>query len=243
MNGVDLQVISDEQCEAFGLMKRKYWIKCFLWKMVGKDVERVVWLDCDIDPVAPIKHLSEEPFAAVLDIEQTAAKNRANHSRYGEIRNYFNVGYFSATRSSIGLFEKVIREYNNPNNRGCDEQTWISYHANDFICEILDRKYNWLVGAGWPIIGDEIHFHYAGLERKGDLHPEIFKKPFRIEREDYIITESYLWTRKGYSCMDVWSKERIVGTVLAQLPATSIKLAGVDCVVRVYQIAAMRLEE
>ncbi len=184
--------------------------------------------------------ISEAPFAAVLDYEGTANNNRKIYDFKGD---YFNSGFFSATRRfSESYFDRVIACVDHPLRGGCIEQSWMSktLHTFGLGYEILDRKYNYLLNApGWKMPADVIHVHYAGIEQKA-LLPGANNMPFRIETEDYLLTNDRLVCRKGISPNDLWKKHGIHGEVLGALPSTSIMLCGrlVGC--RVYRIVAFK---
>ena len=94
----------------WGKIGHPYMVHVWLWKILPKDIDRLVWLDTDTYVTRPI--LSEElptaPFSAVRD-GYTNAHNSKSFMRDRKvlrgIPSYFNAGVFYATRESIPAFE------------------------------------------------------------------------------------------------------------------------------------------
>jgi lipopolysaccharide biosynthesis glycosyltransferase len=160
-----VEVISEETVRSFGLNPRTaYWIKCFLWEIALPDTQIVVWLDCDIQVVGKLEYVSIAPFAAVLDLESTAAKERVALPEYGIIHHYFNSGFFSATRASVEMFQFCQSRVHGGRHGNCVEQGWVNYYLafTKLQYEVLPRTYNYLVGSSWERPEGVIHDHYAG---------------------------------------------------------------------------------
>lgn len=240
INNIDIRVITDAECERFRIYKRKFWIKCFLWRIADADTERIVWLDCDMEVRNPLDRISEADFSGVLDYEDTAVSDKKHFHFEG---SYFNVGFFTARRVTEGLFEKVISQFDNPVNGGCEEQAWISkIVGNVGNVEVLDRKYNFLHSApGWVVNPDIVHYHFAGFERKW-MMPGAELTPFRIETEDYILTEHSFIARKGVTPNNIWRKHGIQGVIMKSLPNTDGIIKGKKMAIRSFEVVALQLD-
>ena len=87
-----------------------YMVHVWLWKILPKDIDRLVWLDTDTYVTRPIldSELPAVPFSAVRD-GYTNSTNPKSFMRDRKvlrgIPSYFNAGVFCATREAIPAFE------------------------------------------------------------------------------------------------------------------------------------------
>jgi len=104
LNGIRPQVITDEDVKGidYGV---PHFIKAWLWDLVPKNVDRVLFLDADVLPVKPIDSIMDVPFAAVMDI----GKKWRMHGIRILVRSdiYVNTGVFIATRETQEVFDKL----------------------------------------------------------------------------------------------------------------------------------------
>jgi len=84
-----------------------HWIKARIWDLVPKDVDRVVWLDSDCVPVAPMDPWPDCPFAAVEDQAIGRWQDAVADKRLAMLDRYFNAGVWIATRETIPMFHAI----------------------------------------------------------------------------------------------------------------------------------------
>lgn len=86
------------------------WAKAWIWDLVPKDVERVVWLDADVVPIKSIMDLLpdfEVPFCAVLDSVKGGRQVAEWYDEsVVELPHYFNSGVFVAHRQTEAMFKE-----------------------------------------------------------------------------------------------------------------------------------------
>ncbi len=85
------------------------WVKAFLWDLVPKSVDRIIWFDCDCIPIAPVMDLfpnSDYPFGAVGDIPESITEAMRHYPDAKKCKYYFNAGFFFARRVTQPLFEE-----------------------------------------------------------------------------------------------------------------------------------------
>ncbi len=144
------------------------WIKAFLWDLVPKSVDRIIWFDCDCIPIAPIMDLlprSDYPFGAVLDIPESTTEALRHYPEAKKCKYYFNAGFFFARRVTQPLFEEwkgFIEK-----NAGFRDQTSLNVLLNKYYDSpevyFLPPLVNWMGAfgmappamrmlhlAGWP---------------------------------------------------------------------------------------------
>lgn len=137
LNGVDVRVITDDICLKHGIgAKRQYWMKAFLWDEADPATERIVYLDGDVLPVAALPdYVTNQcaPFSARLDVLSIGADQKRQHPLFNHIKDYFNNGFFVATRAAQPAFELLKREVNNPIHATCIEQTWHNKYIDETV--------------------------------------------------------------------------------------------------------------
>lgn len=175
MNGAWVTPISRYICQKYGVLHQAYWIKAFLWDLAHPSTERVCWVDGDMLPVAPLEPLSEAPFAARRDIPWTSGNERLEHfPLFSNIREYFNNGFFTATRDAMPAFELLKKEVDNPIHGTCIEQTWMNKHIDETVgLTEYPRRVAYMVDAE-DEPQDTRNRHYACLNKyerfMSDLH-------------------------------------------------------------------------
>lgn len=168
--GIRLTILKDEVAKVYGVLNRQYWLKAYLWDFVPDNVERIVYFDADILPIAPLPEWftkCEAPFSARKDINNTAMSQEGYYRPLFEnIKYYFNNGIFIATRDAIPMFQALQKQVNNPIHASCVEQTWMNKYVNEMLeLNILPRSIGYLVdGEDEP--DNVITRHYAGVKNK-----------------------------------------------------------------------------
>jgi len=129
------------------------WVKAFLWDLVPKSVDRIIWFDCDCIPIAPVMDLfprSDYPFGAVPDIPESTAEAMRHYPEAKKCKYYFNAGFFFARRVTQPLFEDwkgMIDE-----NAGFRDQTSLNILLNKYYGSedvyFLPPLVNWMGALG-----------------------------------------------------------------------------------------------
>lgn len=148
------------------------WMKPFLWDVVPKDVERIIWFDCDMVAVAPVHDLlppEDTPFAAVEDYEGSVKVATHDCPIVQNLDRYFNAGFFVMNRECIPVFEKFKEHMP---GKGRLVRTYIFHDQTPLNIEI-DRAFgeravslpcalNWMwASMGYP--PDDVRMiHFAG---------------------------------------------------------------------------------
>lgn len=145
-NGINLITLKDGLARQYKMMGRQYWLKSVLWDFVDADTERIMYFDADILPILPLGDnvmKCEKMFAARLDVAITGERQRAQHSIFSNIRNYFNNGFFIANKSSTRHFDQFANCLDSKVQASCEEQTWMNYVFDD-ILSILPDSVCWM---------------------------------------------------------------------------------------------------
>lgn len=106
LNGIDAIAINPLDAPA---LEDPTWVKAFLWDLVPKDVDRIIWFDVDCVPIAPIMDLlprSDYPFGAVPDIPESTTEAMRHYPDAKSCEYYFNAGFFFARRVTQPIFEE-----------------------------------------------------------------------------------------------------------------------------------------
>lgn len=134
---------------SYGLIDRYYWIKAYLWDMVGSDVDAIVWLDGDIIAHKLPTWEDNNLFAGRIDCGNTVEQERNTHKCFNDINYYFNMGVFFMTRDMQPLMGMIKSRVFSKIHGNCIEQTWFNYYLNRFFdpelnkIHLLTQEYNW----------------------------------------------------------------------------------------------------
>lgn len=155
-------------------MDHASWSKSCMWDQLPADVDRAIWFDADVVPVAPIVDLLPHPevqFAAVPDIYHGGRQEAEWVCPLVEdLPNYFNMGVFVANRSTAEMFEHARgRMY---------EFDWVHIDQTATNLELfehfrpgqigeLPRIANWMLGFGKILPPDMRMLHLAGAKHAG----------------------------------------------------------------------------
>jgi len=84
-----------------------HWVKARVWSFIPSHVDRIVWLDSDCVPVAPMDPWPDSPFAAVEDQAIGRWQDAMTDKRLAMLDRYFNAGVWIATRETIPMFHAL----------------------------------------------------------------------------------------------------------------------------------------
>lgn len=150
LNGIDAMAIDPMDAPP---LEDPSWIKAWLWDLVPKSVDRVVWFDADCVPVAPVMDLfpsHDYPFGAVSDMDSSITEALRHCADAKSCQYYLNAGLFFARRVTRPLFDEWKSFLGK--DAGFRDQTAMNivlnryYKASD-IC-LLSPLVNWLGGFG-----------------------------------------------------------------------------------------------
>ncbi len=183
-NGVSLSVVTQAQCQYFGFKKRpKQLMKAYLWELARKDTDRIIFMDADMLQVRPLPEYvlqSTAPYAARLDTESTAANERQSSPLFNGIKDYFNNGFFVATRASLPVFEQIQHHLLHPERGFCTEQTWAN-KCVDELCglTVLPASIAYIVDCE-PEPDDVIFRHYCAPPKFQRFLTDVVQFPARL---------------------------------------------------------------
>lgn len=127
VNGVPMFVIGDEHVAYLPPMPSECFIKAYLWDLAPKGTKRIVYADADMLPVRPLGVLPTAPFSAVRDIGNEWERKNGRADIVSDIKNYFNAGFFVATREAIPAFEMLkMHRLFNLNASIVHDQSWFN---------------------------------------------------------------------------------------------------------------------
>ena len=82
--------------------------KYHAWQKVSSDIERIVYLDCDMIPLRPLPELPAADFAAAPDLQTRTDCVTEHWPLIRRAGTYFNAGFFVATRKTEKIFERML---------------------------------------------------------------------------------------------------------------------------------------
>lgn len=103
LDGVNIRILDTSVASEYFCRGESYWLKAYLWNMVSSEVDRIVFIDADMYQKRKLPFLSERIFSARLDWHETGPKERAVAPIFKDLFNYFNTGFFTATRESMQI--------------------------------------------------------------------------------------------------------------------------------------------
>jgi len=150
------------------------WSKTCIWDQLPADVDRAIWFDADMIPIAPITDLLPHPavrFAAVADLYHGGRQSAEwDCEEVIGLPVYFNSGFFVANRSTEAAFISAQSRMN--------ERTWTHWDQtplnlelhkilgeNDY--QLLPRNANWMPGFSTIPPADIRMLHLAGFPDGG----------------------------------------------------------------------------
>ena len=150
------------------------WSRLWIWDMVPRNCERVIWIDADCVPLRAFPMIPVAPFAAVTQ----DARGHANIFDFPILavwKKRFNAGVFVATRASMPAFELAQQMMRYVRTVSCWEQYWLNLAVwstlPDKSFEELPSTWNWKPRDG-SIPADVLIVHAAGgaaLEKERHL--------------------------------------------------------------------------
>lgn len=150
------------------------WMKAFLWDWLPEDVERFVWFDSDVVPIASMMEFMPHPGVAFAGCEDVYAGGRQGAEwicpEVEGLDRFVNTGVFVATRE----FEPVLvaaREMMNQTEWTQRDQIPINLKLPEHLpaskVGALPPICNWMFGFGTNPPRDIRMLHLAGLKDEG----------------------------------------------------------------------------
>jgi hypothetical protein len=127
LNGRKMQIVRrTDMPEAIQNVYPSY-MKAWLWDVVPKTVERILFIDWDVIPLRSMPMLPDVPFAAAPDDQMFIDRRVGDYPILTATNCYFNAGFFIARRDTLPIFEQVklfaFNKINEDQTRGDFEQT------------------------------------------------------------------------------------------------------------------------
>lgn len=142
------------------------WVKAWVWDLVPRRVDRIIWFDADCVPIAPVVDLLpsyDYPFGAVQDMESSVTEALRYCAEAKQCKYYVNAGFFFAGRATRPLFEEWKSMMQD--GAGFRDQTALNlvlnlyYGPSDIL--FLPPTVNWMGGFG-KAPSDVRMMHLAG---------------------------------------------------------------------------------
>lgn len=161
LDGVNIRILDTSIATEYFCHGESYWLKAYLWNMVSSEVERIVFIDADMYQKKKLPFLSERLFSARLDWWKTGTQERAVTPIFKDLYNYFNTGFFTATRESMPVFKRIQAHRHEKPHGNCIEQTWFNYEFAREVIHILPKTIARFVD-NEKSSNEDIFDHYAG---------------------------------------------------------------------------------
>lgn len=171
LNGIETHLLDINKLPA---MDHAAWAKSCMWDQLPADVDRAIWFDADMIPIAPIRDLlphADVKFAAVQDMYHGGRQEAEWDLEEVEgLDVYFNLGMFVANRECAPAFEAARARMN--------ERTWTHWDQTPTNLEVakilpgsqieeLPRTANWMPGFSDIPPADIRMLHLAGHQNAG----------------------------------------------------------------------------
>lgn len=160
--------------------------KYYAWRLVEPNVERIVYLDCDMFPVRPLPELPAADFAAAPDIAKNFELTAKHWPVIQRAGTYFNAGFFVATRKTEPIFNRMILRQNHivgsempwhVDQSFFNVEVFSAVEAGDITYESLPKSWNNLILTDPEPVDDPYMLHLTG----GDV--------FRLRIIDHVIAQ------------------------------------------------------
>lgn len=171
LNGIEVVLLDIDKLPP---MDHAGWSKTCMWDQLPSDVDRAVWFDADMIPIAPLTDLIPHPevqFAAVADMYHGGRQEAEwDCEEVEELPVYFNSGIFFANRSTAPAFA-AARERMNERTWAHWDQTPLNLELHKILSEkdyeVLPRCANWMPGFSSLPPEDIRMLHLAGFPNGG----------------------------------------------------------------------------
>jgi len=174
LNNKKVLVVHAEDLPEEALFGQPTYAKAWLWDVVPKYVQRMLYFDYDIVPLRALPDIPDVPFAAVPDAQWYVDKLRAMYPFFEKTRHAFNGGFFMARRDTRPCFDQLksfaLRTgCDNPyaHVRGADEQTPMNHLLQStFAVHWLPREFHCLVHTDYEESAGAYMLHFPGTPSK-----------------------------------------------------------------------------
>lgn len=184
-------------------MPHAAWSKICIWDQLEPDVDRAIWFDADMIPIAPITDLiphDDVAFAAVPDMYHGG--RQAAEWDYEEVVDlpvYYNSGLFIANRETVPAFDAARARMNDRDWAHWD-QTPLNIEIQKAISparrEEMPRSANWMLGFSSLPPEDIRMLHLAGMTSKELLYTLLHSYMIAFDR----LTAEELAEKGGALC-------------------------------------------
>ena len=161
-----VRVVTDRDVRRLGLgLASPMLVKAFLWDLVPADADRLVWIDADCLPVAPLGEIPEcWQFAAREDFGGTRELAARSIPLAAKVGFYFNSGVFVCRRDARLVLDSLKGFASRVPVDRFGEQTYLNLAvARQLgIPEELPRTWNWRPDRDGPPPPDAKLLHVAG---------------------------------------------------------------------------------
>ena len=178
-------------------IKDHRFIKSYLWDVLPEDIDRILWLDCDMFQSRPIglSDLPDVPWAAVRDTKWTDEKTREEYAwAQNEVIQFFNGGVFLAKRETRDIFEfvkgiseQIIAGEMKTHHTG--DQKWFNLAVARKYKDFANNYSGWLdMGNEWNVIKGRdrprqpIFTHFAGVHDRWTIMELMYNAADEVER-------------------------------------------------------------
>lgn len=145
-------------------IRYSYFSKAYAWDVVPRDVDRIIWMDCDCILLRPIMDgdIPDCDFGAVPDEGADVTNYRLTVDALKDLPNFFNTGVVIAKRSTIPVFEEVKTHHKEMTGQWHD-QGWFNLAVERHLgCWTrLDEEWNAIVGRART--ANPFIMHLAGM--------------------------------------------------------------------------------
>jgi len=107
LNGTELFIVRRDMLPADALVGHLGWSKAWLWDVVPKTTQRILFIDFDVIPLRPLPEIPDAPFVAAPDAQWFVDKMRMMYPALDKAKHTFNSGFFVARRDTQPCFDQL----------------------------------------------------------------------------------------------------------------------------------------
>jgi len=107
LNGRRVHIVRNKDFPADARDVHPYCLQPWIWDVVPKDTERVLYVDSDMIPLRALPELPDDEFIAALDGTPHCKRMADIYPAVAADGNFFNSGFFVASRSLRHIFDQM----------------------------------------------------------------------------------------------------------------------------------------